>query len=507
MDLHNAIVRQISARVKQFHDDEKPFYLYHGSTNSTRPSRKSTFNTINTSSLNRVLRIDRIRKVALVEPNVPMDMLVNATLPQGFIPPVVMEYPGITVGGGFAGTSGESSSYRHGFFDRTISWIEIVIGNGEILQASPTENPDLFFGAACSFGTLGITTLLELQLIELPTNPVVELAYFPISGIDEAIRKIEELTPNPTYQYLDGIMFTKTKGCICAGSITSMAEKDQVQTFTRPTDPWFYMHAEDMVSSLSNLEKGTASKELIPLTDYLFRYDRGGFWVGKYAFEYFLFPQTKFMRWVLDGISHTRVMYHAVHKSGLFKEYTIQDVAVPSTGAKELIDFLDDSFGRYPLWLCPVRTTTTHVSGLMAQRRNHPDPDHRDMMLSIGVWGPGPKGKKNFVDFNRKLEKVVNMLGGQKWLYARTYYTEEEFWSIYDRDTLDGLRQKYHTSYLPNLYQKVQIQPEEVVKKRSWTSRLGDWVLSCWPISGAYGLMHTFWHKDYLLVERKDLLQ
>ncbi|PIG87682.1 FAD binding domain protein [Aspergillus arachidicola] len=466
MDLHNATVQQISARVKQLHDDKKPFYIYNGSTNSTRPSKKSTSNTIDTSSLNRVMSIDRTRKVALVEPNVPMDMLVSAILPHGFIPPVVMVYPGITVGGGFAGTSGESSSYRHGFFDRTISWVEIVIGNGSILHASSNENSDLFFGAACSFGTLGIMTLLELQLVELPASPIVELTYFPISGIDEAIRKIEELTPNPTYQYLDGIMFTKTKG----------------------------------------LEKGTASKELIPLPDYLFRYDRGGFWVGKYAFEYFLFPQTKFMRWILDGISHTRVMYHAVHKSGLFKEYTIQDVAVPYTGAKDLINFLDDSFGKYPLWLCPVRTTTTHVSGLMAQQRDQPDPDRHDMMLSVGVWGPGPKGKKNFVDFNRKLEKVINTVGGQKWLYARTYYTEEEFWSIYDRDTMDGLRQKYHTSYLPSLYQKVKIQPEEVVRQRSWTSKLGGWVWSRWPISGVYELMHTFWHRDYLLVDRKKLL-
>ena len=31
------------------------------------------------------------------------------------------------------------------------------------------------------------------------------------------------------------------------------------------------------------------------------------------------------------------------------------------------------------------------------------------------------------------------MLGEQKWLYARTYHTKEEFWSMYDRDTIGGL--------------------------------------------------------------------
>lgn len=72
---------------------------------------------VDTSAMSRVLKIDTERKTALVEPNVPMDSLVEATLRHGLIPPVVMEFPGITVGGGFAGTSGESSSFRYSFFD------------------------------------------------------------------------------------------------------------------------------------------------------------------------------------------------------------------------------------------------------------------------------------------------------------------------------------------------------------------------------------------------------
>ena len=44
-----------------------------------------------------------------------MDRLVESTLKYNLIPPVVMEFPGITAGGGFAGTSGESSSFKYGF--------------------------------------------------------------------------------------------------------------------------------------------------------------------------------------------------------------------------------------------------------------------------------------------------------------------------------------------------------------------------------------------------------
>src|SRR2546421_8059856 len=95
-----------------------------------------------------------------------MDRLVESTIKRGLIPPVVMEFPGITAGGGFAGTSGESSSFRHGFFEHTVKWVEIVIPNGEVVSASETENPDLFHGAASSFGTMGVTTLLEIQLTD-----------------------------------------------------------------------------------------------------------------------------------------------------------------------------------------------------------------------------------------------------------------------------------------------------------------------------------------------------
>jgi delta24-sterol reductase len=159
-----------------------------------------------------------MRKTALVQPNVPMDSLVEATLQHGLLPPVVMEFPGITVGGGFSGTAGESSSFRYGFFDRTINWIQIVLANGEVVRASDTENSDLFYGAASSFGTLGVTTLLEIQLIG--AKSFVEMTYILVSSISEAREMMEEATQDQTVDYLDGVMFSKDRGIICAGRLT-----------------------------------------------------------------------------------------------------------------------------------------------------------------------------------------------------------------------------------------------------------------------------------------------
>lgn len=175
---HDDAVAAVSLRVRHFCEAKQHFRIYHGSTNSTRASQRWRNNTVDTSSLNHVLAVDVNSKTALVEPNVPMDALVDITVRKfRLVPLVVMEFPGITVGGGFSGTSGESSSFRYGAFDTTINWIEIVLPNGDVTRAYRTkaEKSDLFWGAASGFGTLGVVTLLEVQLKD--AQPYVELTY------------------------------------------------------------------------------------------------------------------------------------------------------------------------------------------------------------------------------------------------------------------------------------------------------------------------------------------
>lgn len=100
MDAHKSTVAGLASQVAQFNAAKTPFRIYHGSTLSTRQSSRQRNRIIDVSSLNHVLRFDKAKKTVLVEPNVAMDELVAATLPQGFLPKVVMELPNISVGGG-----------------------------------------------------------------------------------------------------------------------------------------------------------------------------------------------------------------------------------------------------------------------------------------------------------------------------------------------------------------------------------------------------------------------
>ena len=95
LEAHEKQVNQISERVRGFYERKEKFRIFHGSTNSTRKSAmgRDPKTVVDTSELNHVVSVDTEKMVALVEPNVPMDRLVEETLKYGLVPPVVMEFP------------------------------------------------------------------------------------------------------------------------------------------------------------------------------------------------------------------------------------------------------------------------------------------------------------------------------------------------------------------------------------------------------------------------------
>lgn len=487
-DRHDKAVAEIAANVRQFYDRKEKFRIFHGSTNSTRPSDIQRDKIIDLSGLNSVLKVDTKARTVLVEPNVPMDRLVQTTMKYGLVPPVVMEFPGITVGGGYAGTSGESSSFKHGFFDRTINSVEMVLANGEIVVASDHEKADLFHAAAGAAGSLGVTTLVELRLEE--AKAYVETTYLPVKSTSEAIQKCQEATTDPNLDYVDGILYSKKQGVIITGRLTNDLDPSlNMQQFSRARDPWFFLHVQNAAN------QSGPTTEIIPLWDYLFRYDRGAFWVGEHGFRYHLIPFNRITRWILDGALRTRMMYKALHASGYSKQFVVQDLALPYSTAEQFIDYTAIAFGIYPLWLCPLRqsplpTLHPHSSETEADGKSQLP------LINIGLWGPGPTNSDAFVQVNRGLEHKLQELGGTKWLYAHTYYTEAEFWSIYDRKWYDALRAKYDATSLPSVWEKVRVK----IEAPTWPSKL----LSFWPICGIWGLLCALWSGHYLLARESQ---
>lgn len=543
LEAHQKHVSRVSARIASFNAHKTPFRIYHGSTNSTRPVIRLASTSVDISALNNVLSIDTERRIASVEPNVPMDTLVAATLPLSLVPPVIPEFPGITVGGGFAGTAGESSSFKHGFLDATAERVEVVLADGtvkDVGRGDPDE--DLFFGLAGTLGTIGVLTRLDIRLVE--AKPLVKLTYLPVTSFEIAMDVIKRETREAAgNDFVDGIMFAPDRGAICVGSMVAAAGKIKLTRFTRRSDPWYYLHVKKRVEAAlsptinkrappaicngisgsgatngnsvgttlgvaqahdhssaqqdtnghsKNLEKTSQQTELgcdyVPLTDYLFRYDRGGFWVGRLAFSYFRMPFLSPMRRLLDTYMHTRPMYHALHAAGMHESYIIEDLAVPFPKAREFSEWIGQDMDIWPLWLCPLKFKKMGLE--INTLKNLPEDE---LLVNVGVWGEWPKKYESWEDANRALEKKCHDLGGVKWLYAQMFYTEDEFWNVYNRDTYTALREKYGASNLPDVYDKVSQRKEKEKQK----NKRG--LMSKGMLPGFYGFFKMKMGGDYIL--------
>jgi len=93
-------------------------------------------------------------------------------------------------------------------------------------------------------------------------------------------------------------------------------------------------------------------------------------------------------------------------------------------------------------------------------------------------------------------------LGGVKWLYAQPYYTEAEFDEIYDRKWYEGLRKKYHATYLHTVFDKVKVDLAKYQEEDgTWLGWLRDTAWCTWPVSGVYGVWKTVWEREYLLAK------
>lgn len=482
LEEHQAAVKRIQEQVKFFHDNKKHFRVYHGSTSSTRPLSFKRDSIVNTSDMDRLFPVNLETMTVQAEPKVPMDALAAHTLKHGVIPKIVMEFKGITVGGGYSGFSGESSMYRYGLFNNTISDIEIVLGDGTLETASRSHNADLLEHAAGSLGTFGIVTLLTIELI--PAKPCVQVDIQLVKDVDTAHTLFEEATKDESIHFIDGVYFGKGRIVVMFSRFVDAPPTGQ-KVLKKMQVHWF----ADTIEAILQKESPTPEKPhsvYMNTPDYLFRYDHGAFWGGKLAFQHFHVPQNAITRRLADPFMDSRTCYHALHKSGLANEYVVQDFGIPSSTVSQFIAYVNDTLPELQIFMAPCRPAGE--IGL-ASRFNPRVAEVADQRIfAVGVYGRGPRDPEAFYELNRKLELRSSELLGAKLLYARTYYTEEEFWTIYNKEVYEEMRKKYRAESLPSVYQKLQADMGTGVGKRR-------------PVRG---ILETIWdkavgNKEYLL--------
>lgn len=412
-----------------------------GQSHMTRstPYRQTALG-IDISHFDQVLSIDIELECVVAEPGVTMERLVAATVPHGLMPQVVPEFRGITIGGAISGGALESSSHRYGQFADSCLWYEVILGDGTILITSEKEHPELFFALPGSYGTLGIVTLTAIRLI--PAKRSVRV-HFTTSTHFPAFKQ-------GTSHFVDGMVLSPHRFVLMEGNPDS---KQPTLSLTRRSAPWFFQHV---------YSKGTGD-EIFSLSDYLFRFDRGAFWMGQFLLHplllaaYFFrirsmsslcarimrlgpcprFP-SKLFRLLMGKSVSSQNLYAGLHSMPmpLREVMMIQDVAIPSSIAES---FVAESVCRYrifPVWLCPVQVPRgIHPFSLYSI------PGYSEShLVNVGLYGVPPMGGR---EATLDLERRTLDCGGRVGRYSQCYLSKEDLRRRYDRDVYQRLRTTY----------------------------------------------------------------
>lgn len=463
---------EVNEIINKFHFIQKNHELKKNSnktvSNTMRKSQYRNFRKeLGIDHLNEVVEIDDMEMTALVEPGCPMDKLADACSKFNLMVPVMPEFKSITVGGAINGAALESSSHQFGQFNDICLMYEILTGNGELVEANPLSHSDLFYGVSGAYGSLGIITLVKIKLI--PKKPFVHLKYH---RFDEIVKALEFLnrtcaSQNPP-EFIEGIIFDQKHSVIIEGRLQSHNPNNlPIYKFSK-FKSFFFQHVNDT----KNLE------ELTFTDDYLFRHDRGAFWMGAYGGNFELLSRyylenrlhlklfkklnrkknaklkisTTFFRYLIGWWMSSRKLYRMLHKDSenWFKDnFIIQDFYVPFDNTKKFLDDVIKETGIFPIWLCPVLGTVKPQFF-----SPHYQINKNQFFIDVGIYGM-PNSSRDLAELNRFVDNSAKSLEARKMLYSFNYYSEGEFFEIYSKQDYLNLRKKYHADAWVDLFDKL----------------------------------------------------
>ncbi|WP_346764697.1 FAD-binding oxidoreductase [Rhodococcus sp. HNM0569] len=416
---------------------------------------------LDVSGLTGVVSVDPVARTADVQGMCTFEELVDATLPFGLAPLVVPQLKTITLGGAVTGLGIESTSFRNGLPHESVLEIDVLTGDGEILTARPDgENADLFWGFPNSYGTLGYSVRLRIQLERV--EPYVALRHVRFTSLEDLQSTMDRIVTDKEYDgervdYLDGVVFTADECYLTLGRQTS--EPGPVSDYTG-RDIYY--------RSLQHESVNHPKTDRLTIRDYLWRWDTDWFWCSR-AFgaqnpKVRRFWPKKLLRssfyWKLIAIDHRYDVADRLEacKGNPPRERVVQDVEVPLERTADFVHWFLREIPIEPLWLCPLRLREPAPAGASAQRPWPLYPlEPKRTYVNVGFWSSVPitPGASEGAA-NRLIEDTVAGFDGHKSLYSDAYYSREDFERLYyGGDRYSELKNRYDPeSRLLDLFSK-----------------------------------------------------
>ncbi|MGZ5017758.1 MAG: FAD-binding protein [Methylobacter sp.] len=399
------------------------------------------------------LEIDEQRGIVRVEPLANMGQISRSLISQGWTLPVVPELDSLTVGGLIMGFGVETSSHKYGLFQHICEAFEIVTAEGKLLKCTPSENSELFYQIPWSHGTLGFLVAAELKIV--PVKKYIRLRYQPVYSLDDMVSVFEQASRDTEHNdFVEGLVYGRDQAVIMVGNFADAVGSDEpLNAIGRWYKPWFYKHAQIY---LKRKEQGV---EYLPVRDYFHRHARSYFWAMEEIIPFGNHPIFRaFLGWAVPPRIEL-LKYTETQTTQRLREkfHVIQDMLMPIRYLKQSIDYFDEHFRLYPLWLSPMAIKDNGGQPGFVHPFRAENGSVDEMYVDIGAYGtPGKEGFDNAVALPL-LEKFVIEHRGYQALYARTTMSRADFRTMFDHAGYDLLRERlpYCRQAFDEVYDKI----------------------------------------------------
>jgi FAD/FMN-containing dehydrogenase len=146
---------------------------------------------IGMTRLDRQLAFDESTGTLTCEAGLSLEQIIREFTPRGWFPMITPGTKFVTIGGCIANDIHGKAHHAQGSFSNCVDEMKILLANGEVVVASRTENPELFWATFGGMGLLGVVLTATIRLRKIDTSYFRQKS-LRVESLEEMLSVLEE---------------------------------------------------------------------------------------------------------------------------------------------------------------------------------------------------------------------------------------------------------------------------------------------------------------------------